>query len=358
MCKESVNDRYLQEDLEYIADNTDISELENSTVLVTGATGLVGSRLVLALACCNRLKDRGINILALVRNRSKAEKLYGELLKRDDIKLVIQDITEPIHIDDDIDHIIHCASVTASKTMVESPVETIRTSIYGTANMLELAKEKNVRSMVYVSSMEMYGTFKDSLDVTEDKLGYIDPLAVRSNYPESKRMCENMCIAYNSEYGVPVKIARLSQVFGAGVLPGENRVFAQFARSVIKGEDIVLHTTGRSEGNYCYLSDAIRALLTLLTKGKNGEAYNIANPASHTTIADMAQMVADKLAGGRIKVVFDIPKSNIYGYANETKLKLNADKILQTGWKPVYSLEESYRRLISSLREQEDADHA
>lgn len=135
--------------------------------------------------------------------------------------------------------------------------------------------------------MEMYGSFAEANNnVTETELGYINPLAVRSNYPESKRLCENMCVAFWSEYGVPVKIARLSQTFGAGILSGENRVFAQFARSAIEGKDIVLHTRGLSEGNYCYTRDTIMGLFLILIKGENAEAYNVTNPETHTTIVD------------------------------------------------------------------------
>lgn len=221
--------------------------------------------------------------------------------------------------------IFHCASVTTSKVMIEKPVETLLTSIDGTKNILELAKEKNLKSVVYISSMEMYGSFDDlDHEVKENDLGYIDPLKVRSNYPECKRLCENMCIAYLSEYDVPVKIARLAQTFGAGILPGENRVFAQFARSASNGENIVLHTKGLSEGNYCYTRDCMTGLLTILLKGKNGEAYNISNPVSHITIADMAKMVAEKIADGKIEVVFDIPENNNFGYAADTKMKLNS----------------------------------
>ena len=146
------------------------------------------------------------------------------------------------------------------------------------------------------------------------------------------------------------KIARLAQTFGAGILPGENRVFAQFARSAMNGEDIVLHTKGLSEGNYCYTRDAVLGLLTILLEGENGEAYNVANPDSHTTIADMAQMVCEKIGDGKIKVVFDIPESNTYGYAADTKMKLNSDKLQSLGWKPEIGLEEAYRRLIESMK--------
>ena len=233
--------------------------------------------------------------------------------------------------------------------MIEKPVETLLTSIEGTKNILNLAREKKCISVVYISSMEMYGAFNISKEVRENDLGFIDNLKVRSNYPESKRLCENMCVAYCSEYGVPVKIARLAQTFGAGILPEENRVFAQFARSAMQGKDIVLHTKGQSEGNYCYTRDCITGLLTILLKGTNAEAYNVSNPRTHTTIAEMANLVAEKIADGKIKVVFDIPKDNSFGYAADTRMILNSDKLQELGWKPEVGLEEAYRRMIMDM---------
>jgi nucleoside-diphosphate-sugar epimerase len=177
-------------------------------------------------------------------------------------------------------------------------------------------------------------------------LGFVNPLVVRSNYPESKRMCENLCVAYNSEYGVPVKIARLAQTFGAGVLPSENRVFAQFARSAMEKKNIVLHTTGKSEGNYAYLSETIMAIMLILLKGKNAEAYNVANEECHTTIADMAKMVAEEIANGEIKVVFDIPEDNVFGYAADTHMRLSSEKLRDLGWKPKVGLKDAYIRMM------------
>ena len=335
----------LEEDLKYIANySLPYEEMKETTVLVTGATGLIGVSIVRALVAIGDIK-----VIAHVRNREKAEEIYGALLQKN-VELYVDDITKEINVSEDIDYIFHCASITTSKTMIEKPEETICTSVEGTKNILELAKNKKSKSVIYVSSMEMYGAFNNlNHDVTEKDLGYVDNLKIRSNYPESKRLCENMCIAYMSEYNIPVKIARLAQTFGAGILPGENRVFAQFAKSAIKGEDIVLHTKGMSEGNYCYTRDCITGLLTILLKGKNGEAYNVSNPESHITIADMAYMVADKIAEGRIKVVFDIPSENKFGYAADTKMKLNSSKLQALGWKPEIGLEEAYKRMILDM---------
>ena len=345
----------LKVDLQRIADS-DISfnDFHNKTFLVTGATGLIGSMIIKALLFCNQQKQLNISIIALVRDIKKAEKIFEDFLPNDVIKFVIGDLSNgEIEINIGINYIIHAASVTSSKYMIERPIETIKTSINGTDAILQLAKEKKSESVVYVSSMEMYGTFeKQNEIVTEDKIGLIDPLIVRSDYPESKRMCENLCVAYSSEYGIPVKIARLSQTFGAGVLPTESRVFSQFAHSVIERKDIVLHTEGLSEGNYTYLSETIEALLILLLKGTNGEAYNIANEACHMTIAEMAKMVSNEVAGKQINVLFDIPKENIYGYAKDTHMKLSSEKMRSLGWSPKIGLKEAYIRMIDYMKEE------
>ncbi|RHC07671.1 NAD-dependent epimerase/dehydratase family protein [Blautia obeum] len=336
----------LEEDLDYIARYPlQYEQLKDTTVLVTGATGLIGVSIVRALIAIGN-----IHVIALVRNIEKANKLYNRY-ELDNIDFVVSDITAPVNIRKKIDWIFHCAAVTTSKLMIEKPVETLLTAIEGTRNILEVARKSGCKSMVYISSMEMYGAFKDSdTDITEDKIGYIDPLKVRSNYPESKRLCENLCVAYMKEYGVKVKIARLAQTFGAGILPSENRVFAQFAKSAIEGKDIVLHTKGLSEGNYCYTRDCVLGLFTILLKGENGEAYNVSNPKSHTTIGKMAHLVANRIAYGKIKVVYDIPKSNVFGYASDTKMKLNSDKLQALGWKPEIDLENSYKRMIEQMK--------
>ena len=356
---ESNRDRILQEDLDIIADSElPFEKMKNTSVLITGATGLIGVSLIRTLLCINRKRNAQIKILAFVRNKDKAQRIYDHLLQRENFELVNGDVTNKLDIQQKVDYIFHCASVTTSQTMINKPVETLMTAILGTHNVLELAVEKKVKAFVYVSSMEMYGSFAGIKRlgnvVTEDDLGYIDPLEVRSNYPESKRLCENMCIAYASEYDVPVKIARLAQTFGAGILPGENRVFAQFARSVMKGEDIVLHTWGKSEGNYCYIRDAVKGLFVILLMGREREAYNVTNPDTHMTIAEMAEMVCERLANGKIKTVYDVSQNNMFGYAANVKLKLSSEKLQKLGWKPEVGLEEAYNRLIESMKSQDE----
>lgn len=341
----------LMEDMKQIVSDTHIpwDMLKDSTVLITGATGAIGSAIVRALYAANQIKKLNIRILALGRNKEKAKsllKLYGA-------EFLVQDICDPVVINCSVDYVFHCAAVTKSSEMVSNPVGVIETSIKGTMNILNLAREKNAQSVVFLSSMEIYGITDPALSsVNENVLGYIDLKKTRSCYPESKRLCESLCNGYFSQYGVPVKLARLAQTFGAGSRKDDPRVFAQFSRSAIAQENIMLHTNGKSRGNYCYIADAIRGLFFLLLKGKSGEAYNIANPDASVTIREMAEIVAEKVCGGRISVVVDIPPNvETRGYAPVVTLRLNVDKIKELGWQPVYGLEEMYERMITGWKE-------
>jgi nucleoside-diphosphate-sugar epimerase len=350
-------DTTLWQDLERVASSEQIDweKLRDSSILVTGATGLIGSQTVMSLILANKRRDLNLTVYALVRNRAKAEQMLGSCVKQG-LKILTGDLLKPLSIKEAVDYILHGAGVTTSRDFVERPVETILTTLRGTENMLELAREKGVRGMVYLSSMEAYGVVDpEHYIVRETDYGYIDPLQVRSSYSESKRMAEGLCGAYAHEYQVPVMTARLAQTFGAGAPQSENRVFAQFARSIIRGEDIVLHTDGSKAHCYCYTADAILGLLTILLRGTPGEAYNVSNESTFSTIKGMAQMLVEKYPQSGSRLIFDIPEDAAkYGYAPTSKMLVNAEKITALGWKPQVSLEEMFERLIASMKQMWD----
>lgn len=342
----------LTEDFDTILDSElDVAKFSNQSIFVTGATGLIGSLLVKFLLYANQKKNLNIKIYAMIRNENKANNIFSNSVNDSHLKFVIANLGEnDLKLDEHVDYIIHPAAVTQSKLMISDPVGTIKTAVNGTEEVLRFASEHKVKSMVYVSSMEVYGQFNSEAKVKETDLGYVDLTSARSCYPESKRLSELLCVAYSEEFNLNVNVARLAQTFGAGILPTENRVFAQFARSVIHSKDIVLHTEGNSEGNYIYTADAIKALLFLLLQGETKQAYNVSNNENHMTIRQMAEMVVKEFGTDGEKVIVDIPKENM-GYAPETHMWLDNSKLTALGWKPTKGMKDSYKNLIAWMIE-------
>lgn len=315
--------------------------------LVTGATGYIGSMLVKYIM----ERDKEAQITVLVRDGKKAEGMFPV-----GVRIVTADLTDRAEVkrlEVTCDYLVHCASVTKSAEMVSHPVEVTESIVNAAQNVLELAGRCGVRSMVYLSSMEVYGTLDCGADrraaENEAAQGVVELLSLRSCYPLGKRMAENICYCYYREYGIPVKIARLAQTFGRGILSEENRVFAQFARAAREGTDIVLRTRGESVGNYCGIQDAVKGILVILEKGENGQAYNVVNERNTMTIKEMAELVAEKIARKKIQVIYDIPAGNPYGYAQDTGLRLSGKRLMELGWTPAQGMEEMYLEMMGSL---------
>lgn len=251
---------YLEEDLQKLSAYIKEKNFENSRVLITGATGLIGSLCVKAF-----LKSGDIHVIGLARNSDKVKSMFPE---DKNLSFVYQDIISPLSDEIECDYIVHTANSTTSKYFMTNPVEVIESIYTGTKQVLNYALKHKVKGIVYLSSMEVFGEVHTEARLSEEQLGYLDIQNIRSCYSESKRLAELLCKSYAEEYGLPVCVARLAQTFGAGIPKSENRVFAQFARSSVMGRNIVLHTNGQSMGNYCYTTDVIKALILLLKEGK------------------------------------------------------------------------------------------
>ena len=333
-----------KEDIKEFVNSFELSDcLVYSNILVTGATGLIGSTLVHCLLALNR----GIGITCPVRSIIKAKEVFGEEAGRIHfIECNLIEYVNNLREKDVFQYIVHCASPTSGKYMTEHPVETYMLAINSTHAILEYAK-KTKASVVYVSSLEYYGQNFDDKDINEVMQGYVDNSDPRSSYPLGKRSAEFLCTAYSQQYDVNVKVARLTQTFGAGVASDDNRVFAQFARSVINSTDIILHSKGESAKPYCYTTDCISAILYILLKGEKGEAYNVANSDTYISIREMAEFLQNNF-NPQIKIL--IEENPEMGYAPVTRLNLSTIKLAALGWSPKYDLKEMYARLITGMK--------
>ena len=339
----------LDKDIEIIAQDIKDNKYNNATILVTGSTGLIGGLIVKGFLKANKKFGLNNKILALARNEEKFNLLFRDFLGYKDLVFIKNEITETIKYSENVDYIFHTACTTRSKDMVDFPVELITSSVCGTINILNFAKSHKAKSVVYLSSMEVYGVANfHGKKLKEDELGCLDLTYVRNCYPESKRLNEILCKSYFEEYGLNINIARLTQTFGAGVNLDDNRIFALIAKKSIEGKNVVLKTSGRSSHDYCYTTDAISALLIMAKKGYGGECYNIANNETFSSIYDMALMVIKKY-NKKGKIIIENESTNIF--SKDSKISLDTRKIEKLGWKPKFNLMEMYDKLIKYYKE-------
>ena len=347
-----IDSKIYEEDLNNIinAQTIDWNKFQNKKFFITGATGLIGTTLVNTLLYANMKKHLNCTIYAMVRNQNKALTLYQKQLEQNiGLHVLTGDILAPVLFDTGkIDYIIHAASQTSSILFVEKPVETINTTFYGTHNILEYAKAHDAESVIFLSTMEVYGAPQNDDPIPESHGTDLQTTTVRSSYPISKIMAENLCVSYAKEYGLNVKIARLTQTFGPGVSIHDNRIFADFARCALAKKNICLHTKGDTKRSYLYTADAVSAILHILLYGQNMEAYNVANENTYCSILDMAKLVARK---NNIDIIYDFAKyPSSCGYAPTLHMNLDTTKLKQLGWKANYDLEHMYDRLINTMQ--------
>ena len=309
----------------------DYLSITTGKILVTGATGLIGSCLVDLFELANEQLGCSFDIYALARNHARLKERF---INMSGVHIIAQDVCEPITIDG-LDYIIHAASKADPRSYALFPSETILSNVLGAKNVLEYCKcNKRVRVML-MSTFEVYGNLNQD-EYSEDDYGLINMNQLRSCYPESKRVAELLFKAFHDEYGVDCVIARLSSVYGPTMLDNDSKAHAQFIRNAMKHENIVLKSEGSQKRTYCYVMDAVGGLLSVLLKGKSGETYNIANSKSIASIAEVANTIAH-LTGN--KVVFESPDEiERKGFSKPQNSVLSTNKVNELGWEGRYSL--------------------
>ena len=340
------------EDLEYVA-GLDLpwEKLKGKSVLLSGATGLVGSFLVDVILTKNS-GDLDCTVYALGRSEEKAKSRFSKWLNDQHLLFFPYDINKPVKRPDlgTIDYVLHMASNTHPMQYSTDPIGTITTNIVGVQNMLEFAVEHHATRFAFTSSNEIYGENRGDVErFTEDYCGYINSNTMRAGYPESKRCGEALCQAYKAQKGLDVVIPRPTRSYGPTMLMSDTKAISQFIRKGIAGEDIVLKSEGTQYYSYTYVADAVSGLLYVLLKGENGEAYNIADERSDIMLKDLAGVIAG-IAGK--KVVFETPDAvEAAGYSTATKARLDGSKLKRLGWTANYGIQSGMRRTIEILKE-------
>lgn len=342
--------KIIDEDAQQIINENDkLTELYDSSVMVTGASGMIGSYFVYTLMKLNEDYNANIKIIPLVRNLNK---LPEEVLSKDYIHPIVQDVTEKINYEKDVDYIIHAASPASPKIMKEKPVETNFANTLGTAQTLIFAKNHNTKKYLFISSREIYGAPLENQEYfTEDSFGIIDQLIPRNAYAEGKKAAENMCVGFNKEYGLDTKIVRLAHTYGPGMSVDDGRVQADFLKNLLNEEDIVLNSDGSSIRTYTYISDAISAMFKIILKSKD-MVYNVSDERNEVSIRELAETMIQILPEKELKLVFNIKEEdNDAGYAPFKFGLLSSEKIRnELNWNAKYSVFEGFKRTLEFLK--------
>ena len=345
--------RLYQEDLNLlIQENLSWEKLSGKHILITGASGLIGTFLIDTLMKRNDICHSDIYVYALSRNIGKLIGRFGHFIQKGTpyLQLIEHDVTQEFKIiGGGIDYIVHAASNTHPKEYSNDPVGTITSNVLGSYYLLEYAKSCKYCRVVLLSSVEVYGENRgDTSYFDESYCGYINCNTLRAGYPESKRLSEAMLQAYIAQHGTEGVIVRLSRIYGPTVAADDSKAVSQFIHKAVLGEDIILKSAGNQLYSYMYAADAVHAILRCMTDGLCGEAYNVADRASDMALKDIAEYLAE-LSGGR--VVFDVPDEvEQRGYSTATKALMSAEKLRRLGWKARYSMKDGLKRTLSILK--------
>lgn len=328
--------------------------LSGSTILLSGATGMLGKCLVDAVMLYNQRAassfEAAIKIIAISRNPQTARERFAEYMESPYLQYVSCDVNTRIPECGAVDYVIHAASNTHPKQYASDPIGTICANVFGTKNLLDYAVAHQAKRFCFVSSVEIYGENRGDVETfPESYLGYIDCNTLRAGYPESKRLGETLCNAYAQTFGLDFVIPRLSRVYGPTMLPTDSKAISQFIKKAAAGENIVLKSEGNQKYSYTYVTDAAAGILHTLAFGEAGAAYNVSDKNSDITLKELAGILAG-IAGKT--VVFELPEeSERRGYSTATKAMLDAGRLEALGWSAKVQMQEGLACTVAYIKE-------
>lgn len=342
--------KIVQDDLKnLIKENINFSMLENKSFLVTGANGMLATYFIYFLMYLNDKENMNIKIYALSRNENKMKEKFIQGDYRKDVILVTQDVCDEIKIEDNIDYIMHMASSANPDTISKDPVGIIKANLVGTFNILNFARQNN-SEVIFTSTREIYGKMPEGINfIKETDMGALNCFEPRACYPESKRMAETILLSYYNQFGVKFKNLRIAHTYGPGMnINHDGRIMSDLISDVVNKRDIVLKSTGEAKRAFCYITDAISAMLYVITKGNVGEAYNIANETEEIAIKDLANLMVNLYSEYELEVKYVI-NNNPNAYTNFKRVGLDTTKIEKLGWKPKITLTDGIIKTVNSF---------
>lgn len=320
-----------------------VNMLYHRRILITGATGLIGSFAADMLLYANKTENAEIEIYLLARDEERLRERFASSLDEKRLHFIVQDVVEPLNLETSVDYIIHAAGDGFPSAFREHPVETMTPALFGTYQLLQYARKNTLQKFLYISSGEVYGITRSAEHAfTEQECGYLDSMCVRSCYPMAKRCAETLCVSFGEQYHIPVVIVRPSHTYGACTSTHDNRATVQFLNDTVDGKIIILHSTGKQMRSYTYVADCVSGIFTVLINGGNGEAYNIANADSRVSISEFAQILSKMAEAG-----FIIKKPDTNEKKEHTPIEyavLDAAKLERLGWKGRYDIHKGIER--------------
>ncbi len=340
--------KVIYEDAMNILDtNLPWEKLYRKTVLISGANGYVPAYFVHTLLALNDYKNAGIRVLALCRNEKRAKSRFADYEGRDDFKLLIQNVCEPIDTDERIHIYIHAASPAGIRTRHIDPVETFLSNVKGCENMLQSAVQNPCEAFLLISSVDIYGNMSSNNRLRETDAGALDSMDVRNAYSCGKRAAETLCSAFFAKYGLPVYVVRPFQIVGPGPELDDGRLHIDFISQMLNGNRIVLKSDGSAKRTFMYITDAITGMLTVLLKGEQGLAYNIVDEKGEATVLELASLMASLVHNRKIEVIFDYKKRNTIEVTGALSAVTGcSDKLVALGWHPQLTLQQGAERMM------------
>ncbi len=327
--------------------------LAGSTLLVTGGSGFVCSYLLDTVGHLNdHVFRQACRVISVDNLRTGVPQRVRHLIGRPDFRFVDHDISQPLALGEKVDWIIHGAGIASPSFYRRYPLETIDVNVTGTRRMLDLARRDEVRSLLYLSTSEVYGDPDAAhIPTREDYRGYVSCTGPRACYDESKRLAETLCATYYSLYQLPSKVVRPFNVYGPGQRLDDRRIVPDLMSAAIEGKPLTLFSNGSATRAFCYISDFITALWFILTSNENGEVFNVGNDEGETSMRDLAGLVKQCAGDAQLRLEFAKSEAPHYLTDNPQRRCPDLSKLRSRfPWKPKVSVAEGLRRTLLSYR--------